>query len=154
MHKSMLFLAVLYLVAPSLGIADANSDIQRLERQFNDAYAANNLDKYFSFYTDDAVFWFPEGRTDTASYKKEWGEFLAGGGAIKAGKISDMHIKFSPKGDVAIASYVLHLTQQETDKKVHTDDFQESDIWFKLADGWKIAHVHYSAAPAPVPVKH
>ena len=94
-------------------------------------------------------FWFPEGRTDLPGYKKEWGEFIQAGGGIQAGSISDMHIKFSPMDDTAIASYVLHLTTRETSKKVHTEDNQESDIWFKTAAGWKITHVHYSAAPKP-----
>jgi ketosteroid isomerase-like protein len=60
-----------------------------------------------------------------------------------------MHIHFSPKGDTAVASYVLHLTTQEANKTVHTEDHQETDVWFKGADGWKIAHVHYSDVPPP-----
>ena len=55
----------------------------------------------------------------------------------------------SPKGDTAIASYVLHLTQREANKKVHTEAWQESDVWFQTGSGWKITHVHYSAAPTP-----
>ncbi len=131
------------------GVAGPQADIRRLEREFNAAYAANDLDKYFGYYADDAVFWFPEGRTDVPGYRKEWSDFLQGGGAIKAQSTSDMQIHFSPRGDTAVASYVLHLTQQEADKKVHTEDWQESDVWFKTDRGWKIAHVHYSAAPAP-----
>jgi ketosteroid isomerase-like protein len=129
--------------------AGAKTDIDKLEQDFNAAYAANDLDKYFGYYTDDAILWFPEGRTDIPAYKKEWSEFLAGGGAIKALTLHDMHVRLSPKNDTAIASYVLHLTQQEADKKVHTDDFQETDVWFKGADGWKITHVHYSQVPKP-----
>jgi hypothetical protein len=47
---------------------------------------------------------------------------------------------------------VLRLTTQEADKKEHTEDHQESDVWFKAGGGWKIAHVHYS--DVPVPTKH
>jgi ketosteroid isomerase-like protein len=150
MYKSAFFSMIfLCFGTPALSVAGPQADIRQLEQEFNAAYAANDLDKYFGYYTDDAIFWFPEGRTDLPSYKKEWSEFLKSGGEIKAGTISQLHIKFSPKGDTAIASYVLHLTQQEIDKKVHTEDFQESDVWFKIDGGWKIAHVHYSAAPKP-----
>ena len=121
--------------------------IRQLETDFNAAYAANDLDKYFGYYAEDAIFWFPEGRTDVPKYKKEWSEFLKGGGAIEAGTLSDMHIRFSPHGDAAIASYILHLTTQEANKTVHTEDHQETDVWFKSADGWKIGHVHYSDVP-------
>jgi ketosteroid isomerase-like protein len=154
MHKlALLSLALLWFVAPVPSRAGAEADIDRLEQDFNAAYAANDLDKYFGFYTEDAVFWFPEGRTDVPSYKKEWSAFLGAGGGIKAGKTSDMHVKFSPLDDTAIASYVLHLTTRETNRKVHTEDYQETDIWFKTDAGWKITHVHYSAAPKPAKPK-
>jgi ketosteroid isomerase-like protein len=150
MYKpAILSLAFLWLVSPTPSIAGAEADIDQLEEAFNAAYAANQLDKYFGYYTDDAVFWFPEGRTDLPSYRKEWGEFLKAGGGIKAGTVSDLHVKFSPLDDTAIASYVLRLTTREANKKVHTEDYQETDVWFKTDNGWKITHVHYSAAPKP-----
>jgi hypothetical protein len=41
-------------------------------------------------------------------------------------------------------------TREDTakDKKVTDEAFQESDVWFKVAGGWKVAHVHYSPAAA------
>jgi len=56
-------------------------------------------DQYFRYYSDDAILWFPEGRTDIPSYKKEWTEFIKSGGEILAGTLSDMHIRFSPQGE-------------------------------------------------------
>jgi ketosteroid isomerase-like protein len=149
MYKSAFFSLLLCFGAPAMVTASPETDIGRLEQEFNAAYAANNLDQYFGFYADDAMFWFPEGRTDISSYKKEWADFLNSGAGIKAGTLSDMHIKFSPAGDTAIASYVLRLTTREANKKVHTENYQETDVWFKTAAGWKITHVHYSAAPTP-----
>ena len=150
MYKATLFsLILLSCGASAPSLAGPRTDIRQLETDFNAAYAANDFDKYFGFYADDAIFWFPEGRTDVPKYKKEWSEFLKSGAAIKAGTLSDMHIHFSPKGDTAVASYVLHLTTQEANKTVHTEDHQETDVWFKGTDGWKIAHVHYSDVPPP-----
>jgi ketosteroid isomerase-like protein len=153
MLKSTLFsLVLLSFALAGVSIAGPKADIRQLEEQFNAAYAANDFDKYFSYYADDAIFWFPEGRTDIPRYKKMWSDYLKTGAAIKAATLSDVHIRFSPRGDVAIASYVLRLTTQEADKKEHTEDHQESDVWFKANGGWKIAHVHYS--DVPVPTKH
>ncbi len=150
MNKSVFLSLVLFFgAASSQCIAGPKADIRQLEQESNAAYAANDLDKYFGYYTDDAIFWFPEGRTDVPSYKKEWSDFLKSGGGIKAGTTSDMHIRFSPHGDAAVASYLLHLTTQDADKKVHTEDYQETDVWFKTEGGWKIAHVHYSEVPKP-----
>ena len=137
------------LAAPALSAADSIADITQREQDFNAAYAANDFDKYFGYYTDDAVFWFPDGRTDVPGYKKEWREFLDSGAGIEAGKVVGLEVRLSPRGDTAIASYVLHLTQREANKKVHTEDWQETDIWFQTPGGWKITHVHYSPAPKP-----
>ena len=51
-----------------------------------------------------------------------------------------------PQGDAAIASYLLHLKTQATDKKTTDEVYQETDVWFKAGGGWKITHVHYSPA--------
>jgi ketosteroid isomerase-like protein len=132
----------------ALANAGPKADISQLETEFNAAYGANDLDKYFSYYSDDAILWFPDGRTDIPSYKKEWTEFIQSGGKIVACTLSDMQIRFSPQGDAAIASYLLHVKTQAKDKKVADEVYQETDAWFKTAGGWKISHVHYSPAAA------
>jgi len=150
MKLSTLYSCALLLCGWStLANAGPEADISQLETDFNAAYAANDLDKYFGYYSDDAILWFPEGRTDTPNYKKEWTEFIKSGGRILAGTVSDLHVRFSPQGDTAIASYLLHLKTQETDKKVTDEVFQETDVWFKAAESWKITHVHYSPAATP-----
>lgn len=141
--------ALLLLGLSTLANAGPQADIRQLEQGFNDAYAVNDLDKYFGYYSDDAILWFPEGRTDIPSYRKEWAEFIKSGGKIQASTLSDLHVRFSPQGDTAIASYLLHVKTQQADKKVLDEVYQESDVWFKLAAGWKITHVHYAHAPAP-----
>jgi ketosteroid isomerase-like protein len=140
--------ALLVFGLSALADAGPQADIHQLETDFNAAYAANDLDKYFGYYADDAVLWFQEGRTDIPSYEKEWTAFIKSGAQIQAGTTSDMHIRFSPQGDAAIASYLLHLKTKKADQKVTDEVFQETDVWFKMAGGWKITHVHYSDAPA------
>src|SRR3981081_427575 len=83
----------------ALANAGPKADISQLETEFNTAYGANDLDKYFSYYSDDAILWFPDGRTDSRSYKKEWTEFIKSGGKIVACTLSDIQIRFSPQGD-------------------------------------------------------
>ena len=143
--------ALLLFGLSTLAGAGPKADISQLETEFNAAYAANDLDKYFGYYSDDAILWFPEGRTDLPSYKKEWTEFIKSGGKILACTMSDKHLRFSPQSDTAIASYLLHVKTQAKDKKVTDEVYQETDVWFKAAGGWKIAHVHYSPAAAATP---
>ena len=135
------------ICAPSF--AGPSADIRRLEVDFNAAYGANDLDKYFGFYADDAVLWFPEGRTDVPAYKKEWTDYIKSGAALEQAKFSDLHVRVSRVGDTAIASYLLLVRTRAADKSVTDEDFQETDVWFKTPAGWKITHVHYSPAPKP-----
>src|ERR1700704_4915604 len=143
--------ALLFAGISTYAHADSKADIDQLEKDFNAAYAANDLDKYFGYYSDDAILWFPEGRTDIPSYKKEWTAFIKSGGKILACTMSDKHLRFSPQSDTAIASYLLHVKTQAKDKKVTDEVYQETDVWFKAAGGWKVAHVHYSPAAAATP---
>ena len=156
MHKNTLHLRALAALAlvlvfsiPAPSRAGTSADIRRLEDEFNAAYAANDLDKYFGFYADDAILWFPDGRTDVPAYKKEWTEYIRGGAALEQAKLSDLHVRTSPLGDTAIASYLLHVRTREPGKPVSDEDFQETDVWFKTGAGWKITHVHYAPAPKP-----
>jgi ketosteroid isomerase-like protein len=142
---------LLFAGAPAIAHADSKADIDRLEKDFNAAYAANDLDRYFAYYAQDAVLWFPEGRTDVPSYRKMWTAYIHGGARLQACTLSDYHQKLSPQGDTAIASYLLHVKTLGADKKMTDEVFQETDVWFQGAGGWKIAHVHYSPAP---PAEH
>ena len=150
MKFALLCSCALLLAGASAAVrADTRADIDRLEKDFNAAYAANDLDKYFGYYSDDAVLWFPEGRTDVASYKKMWTAYIKSGAQLKSAELSDYHVKLSPQGDAATASYVLRVKTLEANKKMTDETFHETDVWFKAAGGWKVAHVHYSSAPGP-----
>jgi ketosteroid isomerase-like protein len=128
--------------------ADSKADIDQLEKDFNAAYAANDLDAYFGYYAEDAILWFPEGRTDVPSYKKMWTAYIKSGAKLQAATFTDYHLKFSPQADAAVVSYLLRVKTLEADKKLTNEVFQETDVWFKGAGSWKIAQVHYSPAPA------
>jgi ketosteroid isomerase-like protein len=138
-----LFLAALATYAH----ADSKAEIDQLEKDFNAAYAANDLDKYFGYYAQDAILWFPEGRTDVPSYRKMWTGYIKGGAQLQAATLSDYHVKFSPQGDAAVVSYLLRVKTLEADKKLTDESFQETDVWFKGPGSWKIVQVHYSPAP-------
>jgi ketosteroid isomerase-like protein len=150
MKFALLFSCALVLAGASAAArADTRADIDKLEKDFNAAYAANDLDRYFGYYSDDAVLWFPEGRTDVASYRKMWTAYITSGARLKSAELADYHVKISPQGDAATASYLLRVKTLEANKKMTDELFQETDVWYKAAGGWKVAQVHYSNAPAP-----
>jgi len=127
--------------------ASVEDQIRDFEQRANAAYEANDLPKYFSFYASDFSQFLPEGRSDLAAYKKEWGEYIGEGNRVQKVDISDLHIQIGPSQDTAVASYLLHVKTKLKDGKITDEDNQESDVLFKRAGEWKIVFMHYSAAP-------
>ena len=137
------------------GAADAKRTsveqaLTTLEQGFNDSYAANDLPKYFSYYADDFVAIFPEGRNDLAGYRKDWTAYVQAGNRLESVKISDLVIRVGPSRDSAVASYGLAVRTHLANGKVTDERFLETDVWLKRKGRWQISHCHYSAtAPTP-----
>ncbi len=127
--------------------SSVETEIQALEVRINASYAANDLPAYFAAYAPDLTQWLPEGRTDLAAYKKEWTEYIAAGNKVQSAEFSDLHIQVSPSQDAAVASYLLHVKTKLADGKITEEDNQETDVFFKRNDSWKIVELHYSLPP-------
>jgi ketosteroid isomerase-like protein len=127
--------------------ASIQNEIRDLEEKWNAAYAVNDLPVYFAYYAPDCIQWLPDGYTDLPHYEQTWTDYIKQGGRIEAARLADMHIQVNPSGDTAIASYLLHVKERSPKGVVTDEEYQESDVWFKRADGWKVVHLHYSHAP-------
>ena len=125
----------------------AEDEVRDLEQRVNAAYEANDLPRYFSFYASDFSQFLPEGRSDLAAYKKEWGQYIGEGNRIEKVGLSDLQVEIGPSKDSAVASYLLHVRTKLKDRKITDEDNQESDVLFKRNGEWKIVFLHYSAAP-------
>jgi ketosteroid isomerase-like protein len=130
---------------------NGEQQIRELEEKINGAYAANDLPAYFSFYAADFSQWLPEGRTDLATYQRDWTTFIHSGGRVEAATFSDLHIQMGPSGDTAVASYILHVRTRNAKAQLSEEDNQESDVFFKRGGSWKIVFLHYSPAPKKQP---
>jgi ketosteroid isomerase-like protein len=131
--------------APSPG-----QQIRDLEKGINAAYAANDLPKYFSYYAPDLRALYPEGPTNLPDYVKSWTAFIHAGGRIEAFTYSDIHVQVSPAADAAVASYQAVTRTKEPNGRVHSDRFNETDVWYLRRGEWKIVEIHYSEiSPKP-----
>ncbi len=128
--------------APSL-----EQEIRKLEKASNDAYAANDLPKYFSFYAEDAVLIFYNERTTVAAYRKMWTESTKTE-PVESVKLSDVVVRVLPSKDTAIASYQIDVRTRHPNAKSTDEHAFETDVWTKQGSGWKLTHVHYSVTPA------
>jgi ketosteroid isomerase-like protein len=131
---------------PGGSSAAVEKEIARLEKECNDAYAANNLAKYFSYYSDDAVLIFVNERTTVPAYRKLWTEEVKTK-PLESVKLSDMVIRVMPSADAAVASYQIAVRTRQPGGSVTDELFFETDVWMHKGDGWKLGHVHYSPIP-------
>jgi ketosteroid isomerase-like protein len=140
-------LLVAAMTAGAAAPTAVEQEILRLERSSNDAYAANDLPKYFGYYAEDAMLIFYNERTTLAAYRKSWPESIKTE-PIQSVKLSDMVIRVIPSGDVAIASYQIEVRTGHPNGKATDEHAFETDVWVNRAGGWKIVHVQYSATGA------
>jgi len=145
-------LALVAALLPPAGATTASpaeAEIARLERDWNDAYGANDLPKYFAAYADDAVLIFDGERSTLADYRKSWTASVASGNRLESVKLADLVIHGAPSGDTVVASYQLEVrTRHPAGKATDDERYFETDVWQKRAGAWKVVHVHYSALPA------
>lgn len=145
------FVAAACLVLAAIAGASAQqagpaAEIRDLTHAVNAAYAANDLDKYFSYYADDLTQWWPTGRVSLASYRESWTKFVKSGGRIDAAAVSDLHVQPGPSADTAIATYLLKVRTRSPKGEVSEESNQETDVWFRRNGQWRIVHLHYSPA--------
>ena len=112
----------------------------------NLAYAKNDLPVYWSFYGQDLTQFWPEGRVDLPTYKKQWEKFVKDGGRVEQADVKDLVIQLGPSNDTAVASYELTVTTRQPDGKAETQVMQETDVLAKRLGAWKVIHLHYSPA--------
>ena len=147
MMRVLMVLAMLASVpSQTTPVATAEQEVRAFEQEYNAAYAANDLPKYFSYLAPDFMQWLPSGRTDKASYEKSWTRFITGGGKVLSAELSDVQIKVGPGNDTAVASYLLHVKTHSA-RGDSDDTYQETDVLFKRGGAWKVVYLHYSEAP-------
>ena len=149
MIRSFVWLVAFLAAVPAAAQSPAalEQQIRDLEQKYNAAYAANDLPTYFSYLADDFGQWLPSGRTDKASYQTSWTRFITGGGKVLSAELSDVQVKVSPVGDTAVVSYLLHVKTQSS-RGTADETYQETDVWFKRNNDWKVVFLHYAPAPA------
>ena len=135
------------LLVPFAACGDAHEDVaeqvRALDQQYNDAYAANDLDAYFSYYAPDAMLIFDQARTTIPDYRAEWHALIDAGGGVESVVMSDVRTRVLAGGDVVAVSYLVDTATRSPEGEVTVDRAFETDIWEKRADGWKVVLLHF-----------
>lgn len=149
MLKSLMTGALLAVLPVSLfaaGPAGVEKQIAAAEQTMNEAYAANDLDKYFSYYAEDMNAIFYNMRSTLPEYRKSWTASVKAGNVVTSVKLSDMKVRVLPGDTVAVASYQIEVGNKHADGKTTSEKAFETDVWVKHKEGWKVQHAHYALA--------
>ena len=150
--RKILSCCVIVLISIS-AVADhhgeENADLHAAIKAFDHAYATNDVEKYFSFYADDATVYFGStAREDVSAYHKMWTGLMAAGGGVELNEMSDLKVQVMPGGDVAIATSFIDNRTRAPDGTTSTSKAFETDVWQKIDGEWKIISLHYSGITA------
>jgi ketosteroid isomerase-like protein len=148
-------LLLLVLAAPASDLKRAEAEVVAAEKRFNDAYLANDMAAYWSFYDPSLTMWLDEDRVTLAAYREQWTKLLKDGGKVLENTVSDLVVRVGPSGDAAVASYAVRVVTRQPDGKVTKERARETDVWFQQGGAWRVGHLHYApkadAESAPKP---
>jgi ketosteroid isomerase-like protein len=138
--------------APPLPTSGPGKEVRDTVTKLTQAYAANDIDAYFSLYAPDLTWWGPGGRSDKESYRKSWAESVRTTGGLASAENSDLRIQVSPGGDLAVASYLLRVTRKNPGPNRGPNvTYEMSPTLTKRGGNWSIVHLHFQVVPEPRP---
>jgi len=144
---SCLVIALFSFSAMAENHSSVKAEVMDAAEAFDAAYASNDVETYFSFYTDDAVVYFYGARQKVSDYKEEWTASIEAGGGVEKNEMSDLHVQVMPSGDVAIITSFIDNRTRSEDGTTTTVRAFETDIWQKIDGEWKVVGLHYSEIP-------
>jgi ketosteroid isomerase-like protein len=133
-------------------VASAEEEVRGVISKLTQTYGANDIEGYFSLYAPDLTWWGPSGRSDRASYLERWTASVERTGGLASAETSDLRIQVSPSGDLAVASYLLTVTNRNPgENRPAGATYQMSPTLIKRDGGWTIVHLHFQVVPPPDP---
>ena len=115
---------------------------------FNNAFAANDPEKYFTYIDPEITVITPTNPYRVEGIVDDRAEFEHGlrMGTSRVGYFQEMQRKVQMLGNSAVVTYFSRGSYgREGQEKVCY--FKETDVLTRREDGWKIVHIHVSATP-------
>lgn len=114
--------------------------------QFNNAFAANDAKKYFTYIDPEITVITPSNPYRVEGITDDRAEFEYGlkTGVSRVGYFQEMQPKVQLFGNLAVVTYYSRGSYgPEAQEKVSY--YKETDVLVRRTDGWKIVHIHVSA---------
>ena len=122
------------------------SEVWQVITAFNAAFAANDVETYFTYMDDDLVVIVPHSpyRIEGITPDREGFEYSLKVGSGRVGYFQALQPLIRVYGDTAIVTYYSRGSYG-AEGQTKTAYYKETDVLVRRADGWKIAHIHVSA---------
>jgi ketosteroid isomerase-like protein len=132
---------------PDASLSPAAAEVWAVVTDFNRAFAANDPERYFSFVDETITVLTPGNpyRVEGLRADREEFEFGLRAGYSRVGYFQEMQPRVSVFGDVAVATYFSrgHYGPEGASRALY---FKETDVLVRRPAGWRIVHIHVSAA--------
>ena len=125
----------------------AEAEVYAAVEAFNEAYATNDVEAYFDYYTDNATLYFFGARQNVAVYHEEWSALVDAGGAVEKNDPSDIKVQVMPGDEVAVATYFVDNAMRLPDGERSAAKAFETEVWQKIDGNWQIVSLHYTEIP-------
>ncbi len=116
-------------------------------KAFNEAYVRNDVERYFSYFADDADMYWSGARQTVSGYHEEWAATLDAGGAVEKSDVLDLQVRMLPGGNAAIASFFVDYRMHTPDGEVVVQQAFETEVWQKIDGAWKLVGLHNNVIP-------
>ena len=112
---------------------------------FNDAFAKNDAERYFSYMDEALVVITPSNpyRIQGIALDREGFEYYLKLGSGRVNFFQELEPHIFINGDTAVVSYYTRGSYG-IDTGIKTAYYKETDVLVKRGDAWKIVHIHVS----------
>lgn len=155
MNKSSLLVALVAIgsvavqqIPSSNPSTSAGEEILKVVKDFNEAFAGNDVPQYFSYIDPGITVITPANpyRVEGVADDREEFEFSLRSGVSRVGHFQEMQPKVQLFGSTAVVTYFSRGSYGPEGKE-KVAYYKETDVLTKRANGWKIVHIHLSASP-------
>ena len=124
--------------------ASAKEEVYAAIEGFNDAYATNEVETYFAYYSEGADLFLFGQRQGISAYHEEWSAMVEAAGRVEKNDIPDVNIRVLPGGESAIATYFVDYASVSPYGDRGVAKAFESEVWQNIDGKWQIVSLHYS----------
>ena len=125
----------------------AQAELRAVVVAFNQAYADNDLELYFSHFAEDADMYWSGTRHTTAAYRDDYTATVEAGGAVEKNGVSGLVIRMLPGNEAGIASFFIDYRFRNPGGDITVEQAFETEVWEKIDGMWKVVGLHNNIIP-------